>query len=76
MAVDRDAARRAQREARFLEGIRRFSAFLVEAAKRAPADVQFEREPAKAARRPAGRAAKAKGAASAAKAPPAGKKPR
>ena len=44
MAVNPDAAQRAQKQERFLLGIRRFTAFLVDAAKHAPSDVQFERE--------------------------------
>ena len=44
MAANRDAAQRQQKAERFLQGICRFSAYLVEAAKAAPAQVQFERE--------------------------------
>ena len=44
MATEPDAARRAQKQERFLAGIRRFAAFLVENAKTAPAQVRFERE--------------------------------
>ncbi len=39
-----DAARRKEREARFTDSIRRFSAYLVESAKNAPSDIQFEKE--------------------------------
>ena len=44
MAVQQDVAERNRRSDRFMLGIRRFSTFLVESAKTAPADVQFERE--------------------------------
>ena len=44
MAVNPDAALRAQKRERFLLGIRRFAIFLVNAAKTAPADMRFERE--------------------------------
>ena len=65
MAVNPDAALRAQKRERFLLGIRRFTIFLVDAAKAAPADVRFEREeprrkPRAAARKAAPRAGAAK----------------
>ena len=44
MAAQKDEAAREQKSARFMEGIRRFSVFLVDAAKAAPKDVHFERE--------------------------------
>ena len=44
MAAQKDAAAREQKSARFMSGIRKFSVFLVDAAKNAPADVRFERE--------------------------------
>ncbi len=44
MASQRDEAERARKSDRFMSGIRRFSVFLVDAAKSAPADVRFERE--------------------------------
>lgn len=44
MASQRDEAERARKSDRFMSGIRRFSVFLVDAAKNAPADVRFERE--------------------------------
>ena len=37
---------RGEKSRRFMSGIRRFSVFLVDAAKTAPAEVQFERETA------------------------------
>ncbi len=52
MAGQKDEAARDARSARFMDGIRRFSVFLVEAAKNGPA-VQFEKEAP--ARRKAGR---------------------
>lgn len=56
MAGQRDADERDRKAARFMSGIRKFSVFLVEAAKNAPADVRFEREAPKQwsrARKPA-----------------------
>ena len=50
-----DLDQRRAKSARFMSGIRRFSQFLVDAAKQAPEGVQFEREASKAR---AGRAAK------------------
>ena len=47
MANQRDAALRNQKSQRFMSGIRRFSQFLVDAAKAGPADVRFEEETAK-----------------------------
>ena len=47
MAVNPDAVAREQRQKRFMEGIRRFTVFLVEAAKQAPSGVRFEREAAR-----------------------------
>ncbi|MBQ6374650.1 MAG: DNA topoisomerase 3 [Clostridia bacterium] len=44
MAGQRDEVERAKKSGRFMSGIRRFSVFLVDAAKNAPADVHFERE--------------------------------
>ena len=44
MAGQHDIAARDQKSARFMSGIRRFSIFLVDAAKSAPADVHFERD--------------------------------
>ena len=57
MAGQQDETLRAQKSQRFMSGIRKFSVFLVEAAKNGPADVRFEREaPRKraAARKPSG----------------------
>ena len=66
MAGQKDESLRAQKSLRFMEGIRRFSRFLVDAAKAAPRDVRFEREaaPRKRARRaaPAKRSARSKAA--------------
>ncbi len=65
MAGQKDAAARNAKSARFMDGIRRFSVFLVDAAKNGPA-VQFEKEaPAKRkmAKRPATRRAGAGNAA-------------
>ena len=50
-----DAQSRRERAERFLEGIRRFTVFLVDAAKTASGDVRFEREQRKPARRSAGK---------------------
>lgn len=47
MAVNPDAEAREKRRKRFMEGIRRFTIFLVDAAKQAPSDVRFEREAAR-----------------------------
>ena len=44
MAGQRDAAERARKSDRFMSGIRKFSIFLVEAAKNGPADVHFEKD--------------------------------
>ena len=44
MASQQDEAARAQKSDRFMAGIRRFSVFLVDAAKNGPADIHFERE--------------------------------
>ena len=55
MAVNPDAALRAQKRDRFLLGIRRFTIFLVDAAKTAPADVRFEREEPRPKKRAAAR---------------------
>ena len=58
MAGQQDEAERARKSERFMSGIRKFSVFLVDAAKNGPADVHFEREtPRKrpAARRTAGK---------------------
>ena len=64
-----DAAARAAKSARFMAGIRRFSQFLVDAAKQAPEGVRFEREAAKPRRaapaRTARRSANPKSGASA-----------
>ena len=46
MAGQQDEAVRDQKSRRFMSGIRKFSVFLVDAAKAAPAGVQFEREAA------------------------------
>ena len=46
MANQQDEAARDQKSRRFMSGIRKFSVFLVDAAKAAPAGVQFEREAA------------------------------
>ena len=52
-----DLDQRRAKSARFMSGIRRFSQFLVDAAKQAPAGVQFEREAPRArAGRTAGKA--------------------
>ena len=65
MAGQKDETARAARSDRFMNGIRRFSVFLVEAARNGPR-VQFEKESpkaakaAKAARKPARRKAKGK----------------
>ena len=47
MADQPDAALRGQKSARFMSGIRRFSSFLVDAAKTAPEGVHFEKTPYK-----------------------------
>ena len=63
MAVQRDEAERTAKSERFMSGIRRFSTFLVEAAKNGPRDVRFEKEaPAKrkAAKRTSARGTGAK----------------
>ena len=44
MAGQRDDAERARKSDRFMSGIRKFSIFLVEAARNGPADVVFEKE--------------------------------
>ena len=44
MAGQQDEAERERKSQRFMSGIRKFSVFLVEAAKNGPADVHFERE--------------------------------
>ncbi len=44
LAAQKDGDARAQKSERFMAGIRRFSLFLVDAAKQAPKDVRFERE--------------------------------
>ena len=62
MAGQKDEAARTAKSDRFMNGIRRFSVFLVEAARNGPR-VQFEKESpkaAKAARKPARRKAKGK----------------
>ena len=46
MAAQRDEAARAQKSQRFMYGIRRFSQFLVDAARTGPRDVRFEKEEA------------------------------
>ena len=48
MAGQRDEAERDKKSQRFMSGIRKFSIFLVDAAKNGPANVVFEKEPAKA----------------------------
>ena len=48
MAGQRDEAERDMKSRRFMSGIRKFSIFLVDAAKNGPANVVFEKEPAKA----------------------------
>ena len=45
MAAQQDAAERQRKSERFMSGIRRFSVFLVDAAKAAPRDVVFAKEP-------------------------------
>ncbi len=72
MAVNPDAALRAQKRDRFLLGIRRFTIFLVNAAKTAPADVRFEREEPRPKKRAAARKAAPRGGAAKA---PAARKP-
>ena len=67
MASNRDAQARAAKSDRFMQGIRRFSCFLVEAAVNAPKDVRFERETPK--KKPAARRASGKAAGSAKKNP-------
>ena len=65
MAAQKDAAERQAKSDRFMSGIRRFSVFLVEAAKNGPRDVRFEKDVPKkrtyarrpAARKPVGKAA-------------------
>ena len=52
MAAQQDAAARGQRSARFMSGIRKFSIFLVDAAKNAPADVHFEKDEPKSWSKP------------------------
>ena len=49
LASGTDPAQRAAKSERFMQGIRRFSSFLVEAAKAAPADVRFPPEERKKA---------------------------
>ena len=44
MASQKDAAERDRKSDRFMSGIRKFSTFLVEAARNAPADVRFEKD--------------------------------
>ena len=44
MAGQKDEAERARKSERFMSGIRKFSVFLVDAAKNAPVDVHFERD--------------------------------
>lgn len=44
MAGQKDAAERDRKSDRFMSGIRKFSIFLVEAAKNGPADVHFEKD--------------------------------
>lgn len=65
MAAQSDAAQRAAKSERFMSGIRRFSIFLVDAAKAAPKDVHFEKDAPKkrayAKRKPARRAAPKEG---------------
>ena len=58
MAAQRDAAQLSAKSDRFMSGIRKFSVFLVEAAKNGPKDVRFEREAPK--KRPARRTASRK----------------
>ena len=60
MAHNPDAAERDRRKTRFMEGIRRFTVFLVDAAKQAPEDVRFEREAARP-KKSAGKTANAGG---------------
>ena len=67
MASNRDAQARTAKSDRFMQGIRRFSCFLVEAAVNAPKDVRFEREAPK--KKPAARRASGKAAGSAKKSP-------
>ena len=50
MAAQQDAPTRDQKSARFMSGIRKFSIFLVDAAKNGPAGVHFEKETPKAKR--------------------------
>ncbi len=52
MAGFRDEAARGAKSDRFMMGIRRFSEFLVDAARQAPSSVQFEKEEFKAKKRP------------------------
>ena len=57
MASQQDDASRTQKSQRFMSGIRKFSVFLVEAAKNGPSDVRFEKEaprPRKVARSTSG----------------------
>ena len=56
MAAQQDADERRRKSERFMSGIRRFSVFLVDAAKVAPRDVVFAKEPyrKKTARKPRG----------------------
>ena len=56
MAAQQDADERRRKSERFMSGIRRFSVFLVDAAKAAPRDVVFAKEPyrKKTARKPRG----------------------
>ncbi|MBQ6595856.1 MAG: DNA topoisomerase 3 [Clostridia bacterium] len=51
MAGYQDEAERSARSARFMSGIRRFSVFLVDAARSAPGEIRFEREAPKTRKR-------------------------
>ena len=65
MAAQKDAALLSAKSERFMSGIRKFSVFLVDAAKSAPRDVRFEKEPVKkkrAAKRSGGKRAPKKAA--------------
>ena len=70
MAAQKDEAERQAKSDRFMNGIRRFSVFLVEAAKNGPRDVRFEKDVPKKrtyARRPAAKKSAGKAAPDATK---------
>ena len=60
MAGQKDETTRDAKSQRFMSGIRKFSVFLVDAAKNAPRDVVFEKEPAGAWKKKAARSGRRK----------------